>query len=179
MYTNILVALSSIQIALSDHNIFEPNQTERESFRVSREVLDEAIALAKPFKANLTLLHVLTEKEIQDGIRKFGSKEKFEQECQRRLKLLEDEVRGAGVEVDFDQIFPKLVSGKPGEIICNHARLWKNDLIVVGRRERHFHLLGPGGVSGYVIYHAPCTTFVVNSKASSISPEGANSVVVH
>ncbi|MBI4785303.1 MAG: hypothetical protein HY785_28945 [Oscillatoriophycideae cyanobacterium NC_groundwater_1537_Pr4_S-0.65um_50_18] len=58
MYTNILVALSSTQIAHNDLNIVQLNSVEEESFSISREALDEAIALAKPLNATLTLLHV-------------------------------------------------------------------------------------------------------------------------
>jgi len=178
MYTNILVALSSIKIARSEHNLFEMDRAERESFVISRNVLDEAIAFAKSSEATLTLLHVLPEREMQEGITEFGSREKFEQECQRRLKLLEDETTTKGIDVIIpDRVLFKLVSGNPGEVICEHARRWKNDLIVVGRREKLFHLLGPGSVSNYVIHHAPCTTFVVNPLVS-VNPEGTQPAMV-
>lgn len=178
MYTNILVALSSAQIAHSDPNFFELNSAERESFDISREVLDEAIALAKPLNATLSILHVLTEKEIQEGVKEHGSREKFEQEYQRHLKLLEDEVSAEGIDVCIPQISSQSRFAKPGEVICEHARVRKNDLIVVGRREHHFSLLGAGSVSHYVIYHAPCTTFVVN-RSTSVSTEGTRPAMVH
>jgi len=170
MYTSILAALSSTQISQSEHTVFEMDQAEKEEFVISRNVLDEAISLAKSSGATLTLFHVLSEQEMQEGIKEFDGKEKFEQECLRRLNLLENEAESEGVDtVIHDQISFKLDSGKPGEMICEHARLWKNDLVIVGRREKHFHLFEPGSVSNYVIYHAPCTTFVVNPLVS-ISP---------
>lgn len=172
MYTNILVALSSTQIAQSEHHIFEMDQAERESFEISRNVFDEAIALAKSSEATLTLLHVVSEQELQEGIAECGNQENFEQECHRRLKLLEEEALAKGInEVNIpDRSAFKFSLATPGEIICDYARRWKNDLIIVGRRERGFHLLGPGRVSAYVIRHAPCTTLIVNTL-TSISPE--------
>lgn len=175
MYTNILVALSSTQIAKSEYPIIQPRSVEQESLDISREVFDEAISLAKSFRANLTLLHTISEREIQKGIREFGSEEKFEQEYQRQLRLLEKEASDEGV--DIDQISFQVISGDPKQRICEHARHWNNDLIVVGRREKHSPL-GMGSVSKHVISNAPCTVFVINPR-ESITSKGTHPATVH
>lgn len=179
MYSNILAALSSTQIIKAERPVFEGSQDEKESAVVSREVLDEAIALAQGSGATLTLLHVLSEKEIQRGIQEFGNREAFDRECDRRVSALEDEVEKKGVDViNPDRAMAKIVSGDPGHVICDHAQRWKVDLIVVGRREKHFHLFHPGSVSKYVVEHAPCTTFVVNPQVASVSTEGSHPSLV-
>lgn len=173
MPSNILVALSSTKITSSNMPM---NPNEQESIEISRQVFDEAIELAKAFGGVLVLLHVVSDQEIHSDKQK--SKDEFEQECAARLKQLEAEAAARGVDALSDQLSFKVAIGNPGKIICDYAKLWKSDLIVVGRRERHFHLLSPGSVSNDVIHNAPCTVFVVHRR-SSANPEGTHKEVLH
>lgn len=63
----------------------------------------------------------------------------------------------AGIKTDFQQI-----SGNPGSKICQVAREWQADIIVIGHRGRsglqEFLL---GSVSNYVLHHAPCSVLIV------------------
>jgi nucleotide-binding universal stress UspA family protein len=55
--------------------------------------------------------------------------------------------------------------GDPGQVICRQASAVNADLIVVGRREKHWlsRLFDPS-VSEYVIRHAPCPVLVVRER---------------
>jgi nucleotide-binding universal stress UspA family protein len=52
--------------------------------------------------------------------------------------------------------------GDAGSWICDTARKWQADLIVIGRRGRlGLTEMFLGSVSNYVIHHAPCSVLVV------------------
>lgn len=62
-----------------------------------------------------------------------------------------------GVPAEFDYKI-----GEPGECLCEQAKSWGADVIVVGRRGRTGlteALLG--SVSNYVVHHAPCSVLVI------------------
>ncbi|WP_390691905.1 universal stress protein [Aetokthonos hydrillicola] len=66
----------------------------------------------------------------------------------------------AGVTVEIEQC-----SGTPGKTICDVARTWNADLIIVGRRGysgmREIFL---GSVSNYVLHHAPCSVLSIQGS---------------
>ncbi|MEH2124802.1 universal stress protein [Nostoc sp.] len=56
-------------------------------------------------------------------------------------------------------------TGDPGTNICDLARSWGADLIVLGRRGlKGFAELLAGSVSNHVVHHAPCSVLVVQSQ---------------
>ncbi|MEH2291517.1 universal stress protein [Nostoc sp.] len=56
-------------------------------------------------------------------------------------------------------------TGDPGTNICDLARSWKADLIVLGRRGlKGFAELLAGSVSNHVVHHAPCSVLVVQGQ---------------
>ncbi|MGV0027075.1 universal stress protein [Phormidesmis priestleyi] len=141
-----------------------------------RQIFDEAIALANFNQAALMLLHVLSPFDeaypgvaypgidgIYPGIHQTTMQtcldqwKKLEQEGVTLLRSLTQEAIHAGVMTEFTQNF-----GDPGRVICEVARSWEADLIMVGRRGRvglsEFFL---GSVSNYVLHHAPCSVLTV------------------
>ncbi|MEH2254696.1 universal stress protein [Nostoc sp.] len=56
-------------------------------------------------------------------------------------------------------------TGDPGTNICDLARSWGADLIVLGRRGlKGFVELLAGSVSNHVVHHAPCSVLVVQGQ---------------
>ncbi|HEY9824314.1 MAG TPA: universal stress protein [Stenomitos sp.] len=171
MYRHILVAL--------DHSA------------LSRAVLQQAIALAKPLNAQLTLLHVLSSSEVMSPNMPLipvpeyypplsaTTLELYQEEWQafeaRSSAMLESyraQAEAAGLIAHSLQS-----AGSPGTVICNIAKSVKADLIMVGRRG-HSGLseLIIGSVSNYVVHHAPCTVLVCNPDASIPSASKASQV---
>lgn len=139
------------------------------------EVFEQALDLAKATGANLMLLHVLSphdqdaplnpvsenirdtlhEEAIKDYIIKWQAYEKLELDG---LKALAAEAATEGVGIEFS-----LNRGQPGRMICELARNWNADLIVLAGRQKN-ELLGLilGSVSNYVTHHAPCSVLIVH-----------------
>lgn len=143
---------------------------------IGKSVFDEALTLAKATGANLMLLHVLSPEEngspnllvfpnmgYYPGFSS-SSIDIYQKQWQRiehyGLELLrshQEEATAAGVTTEFTQNH-----GSPGRTICDVARTWGADTIVMGRRG-HSGLteLILGSVSNYVLHHAPCSVLTV------------------
>lgn len=142
---------------------------------MSQYVFDEAVSLAKTNNANLMLLHVLNPLDEQyiDGTviepiifysEYQGESDKtyidWQNLKEKRLKWLQsecDRVKQLGMVAESNQYI-----GEASRTICNVARSWDADLIVMGRRGRRglseFFL---GSVSNYVLHHASCSVLIV------------------
>jgi nucleotide-binding universal stress UspA family protein len=73
--------------------------------------------------------------------------------------------RGIATEVDC-------CAGEPAVWICELARTWNSDLVVLGRRgHQGIKEIVLGSVSNYVVHHAPCSVLVVQGTVS----DGENS----
>ncbi len=68
--------------------------------------------------------------------------------------------RGVTIEADYQV-------GQAGHVICQAAKEWKADLVVIGRQERS-GLAGVfrGSVSNYVVHNAPCSVLVIQEVES-------------
>lgn len=141
----------------------------------SQQVLDEAVSLAKITNGHLMLLHVLSPldeqytdplflqptilyPQLQPNNSKYANDwEKLKDTRLKWLRSLCEQVTELGVETEFSQNI-----GEPSQMICNMARNWEADVIVIGRRGRRgiseFLL---GSVSNYVLHHAPCSVLTV------------------
>lgn len=145
--------------------------------KVNKHVLSRAVELAKLMDAQLNVLHVLSPEEngcpdVTGYLRTYYSPEasdkaeehsqkqwkEFSQKCLQMVQSQADEAKAAGVNAEFCQF-----SGSPGLTICDVARNWEADLIVIGRRGHLSKLeeLLLGSVSNYVLHHAPCAVLVV------------------
>ncbi|MDJ0705723.1 MAG: universal stress protein [Leptolyngbyaceae cyanobacterium MO_188.B28] len=147
---------------------------------MNKSVFDKALSLAETTGASCKLLHVLFVEEdaypesLTSSLWSYGSslKDLAFDSHNKRLKILEMKglkllrshslaAKAVGVQVESTQIL-----GSPGRTICNAARSWDADLIIIGSRG----LFGPselrlGNVSNYVNRHAPCSVLVVHSQA--------------
>lgn len=162
---------------------------------LNRSVFEEALGLAKAVNANLLLLHVLSSEEEGSPDISLVSHSEYYQgyglsgeilEMQRQrweefankgiemLQSLTEEATAAGVKTEFSQI-----AGSPSRTVCEFARNWQADLIIMGRRG-HSGLseLFMGSVSNYVLHHAPCSVLTVQhpkvrdeaSEAEHVTP---------
>ncbi|OKH22028.1 universal stress protein UspA [Hydrococcus rivularis NIES-593] len=142
----------------------------------SKRAFDKALALAEVTNASLLLLHVLspTDKEypapVDEGMysstRRLAWKyyiHKWEEFVQKRfncLRSLAERANKLGISAEVAQTL-----GNPGRIICEVARNWQADLIVVGRRGRRgLRELLLGSTSNYVIHHAYCSILMVQGQ---------------
>ncbi len=154
---------------------------------ISKNIFDEALILAKAVKANLMLLHVLSAEEGMPNMPILSSVEyypppsgksleiyqeeweRYKQKSLGLLRSLTNEATAASVSTEFTQN-----AGSPGRTICDLARNWEADLIVMGRRGRSgLSELFLGSVSNYVLHHAPCSVFIVQHPVSASKAEAA------
>ncbi len=149
---------------------------------IGQHVFDEALSLAQKTGANLMLLHALdpfdetypTSLSLQahtmyptfhsEAVNYYmGQWEALKKEGIEFLKLFYNQANATGVPTEYTQNF-----GEPGRVICEVARNWQADLIIIGRRGRRglteFFL---GSVSNYVLHHAPCSVLTVQRPIST------------
>lgn len=151
-----------------------------------RTVLQNALVLAKATHAQLLLLHVLSpEDQGSPGLAALTGAGYYQMLEVENMKLYQqrwqayvndslaelqataDEANHRGILTEIKQL-----SGEPGRIICQVAKDWGAELIIVGRRG-HSGLseLILGSVSNYVVHHAPCSVFIVQlQEAEQLSP---------
>ncbi len=140
-------------------------------------VLDQALTLAQQSDARLMLLHVLSAyEEGSPGIpiRSYHAyypvlddttwkvyQQRWEAFESRGLNQLQQDIetaQAAGVQAEFSQS-----AGDPPQVICNVAKSWGADLIVVGSHGRKgLGELLLGSVSNYVMHHALSSVLVVH-----------------
>ena len=153
------------------------------SLEICQQVFDEALSLAKANDACLMLLYVLSFDEQlyypniysfsvplslnEETIKRYQNQfDLFKKQSLELLQTRTDKATAAGVKTEFT-----LGCGSPGRVICDLARNWNADLVVVGRRGLSgVSELFMGSVSNYVLHHAPCSVLVVQHQAS-VSPE--------
>lgn len=153
---------------------------------MSRHIFDQGLAIAKLASAKLMLLHVLSSDDINSpdalifpsidyysgwGERDFKLyQERWEAFKLEGLKMLQafcSQANTQGVATEFSQN-----SGNPGRAICELAKAWEADTVVMGRRGRSgLTELLLGSVSNYVLHHVPCSLYVVHPPLGSASSE--------
>jgi nucleotide-binding universal stress UspA family protein len=138
-------------------------------------VFQEGLALARATRASVMLLDVLSAYEEdapfqlpstemyailnEEAIKNYLNQwQNYEQAGLDLLKTLAAEANANGILAEYS-----LNRGEPGRVICDLARNWNADLIMLAGRERE-ELLGQilGSVSNYVTHHAPCSVLIVH-----------------
>ncbi|MBC7824476.1 MAG: universal stress protein [Candidatus Parcubacteria bacterium] len=161
-----------------------------DSSTIGQQVFDESIAIAKWSDASLMLLHVLSNEEEGSPVLPIYAVaspypltlegypnpldfdvfreqwKSYEQKGLALLKTFTDEAIAAGVRAEFTQS-----QGNPSRTICDLARTWEADHIVIGRRG-HSGLseLFLGSVSNYVLHHASCSVLTVQTILAKPDP---------
>lgn len=153
-----------------------------DSSPMAEQIFDRALFLAKATQANMKLLHVLSAEENESpdlpqyvGLDYYFTmtetswrnyREQWDAFKEERLQWLHthaETARASGLSVEVEQ-----ACGSPGRIICQVAKTWGADLIVMGRRGRSgLSELLLGSVSNYVLHHAPCSVLALQALASS------------
>lgn len=169
MYTKILVAL--------------------DRSKVRRVVLDQALSLAQVMGADLMFVHALSAYEhdspglpvrayhtyypILDSVAWDTYQQRWEAYEQKGLEELQQfaaEARDLGLHAEFTQ-----TAGDPGRIVCDVARSWSADLIIVGHRGlAGIGELLLGSVSNYIMHHAPCSVLVVRGAGTAKARQSAS-----
>lgn len=144
-------------------------------------LFDQALTLAKATGGQLMLLHVLCPDEtgspsmpmyphlsyspsldeaVWDVYRKRW--DAFQKENIERLKVYSDRALHEKVNAELTQ-----TPGIPGKVICELARTWNADVIIMGSRGRSgLSELLLGSVSNYVTHHAPCSVLLIRGENS-------------
>ncbi|MGL5875973.1 MAG: universal stress protein [Xenococcaceae cyanobacterium] len=150
----------------------------------SKTVFSEGLTLAKNMGASLMLLHVLfpqgeSESSLLAPTWTLGNWDyysgadtllmedyhkqwqEYRQQSLNFLCSLAEEAMAQGIQTEWTQN-----AGNPGTVICDVAKTWGANLIVVGRRG-HSSLseLLLGSISNYVLHRAPCSVLVVHYPA--------------
>jgi nucleotide-binding universal stress UspA family protein len=145
----------------------------------SAEIFKFGLTLAEKYGAQISILHVLNlfqsgfdtvsnpfmggsylmmndlaiqeyQKELQDR----------EQQGLERLESYAREARARNIQVE---IFQNL--GDAGRTICETAKKYSADVIVMGRNQKSMlSEIFLGSTSNYVLHHAPCSVLVIQQK---------------
>ncbi|MBD2593073.1 universal stress protein UspA [Nostoc sp. MBR 210] len=160
MFKKILVAVNNSEIG---HHVFE-----------------QALSLAKLTNAELMILQVIspfndeflktstteihsryTSSQSQNVEYYLGEWDKLKQQGVEFLTLLTNQAIAKGIAAEFTQEL-----GDPGRMICEVAKNYHVDVIVIGRRGLSgIGELFLGSVSNYVLHHAPCSVLTVLNYA--------------
>lgn len=149
----------------------------------NRHVFNAAVTLAQAIGGKLMLLHVLSAQEQGYPDASLMSKmmedpdisreeaariylqqlETFKEKGTNLLRSRAQEAMTAGVATEISQ-----TQGNPGYSICDLARTWGADLIMMGRRSDAFLAkLFLESSSNYVNHHAPCSVLVVRNQTAN------------
>ncbi|HIK16273.1 MAG TPA: universal stress protein [Leptolyngbyaceae cyanobacterium M33_DOE_097] len=158
---------------------------------MSRWVFNFAVSIAKQFNAHLALLYVETLEHsdvlatlipytfeeyphpLDNPLRCYVGHfdpERLDGIHNPELNLLRSYTHEAithGVMAEFFQCL-----GDPGMNICDFAKLWQADLIIIGHRGRSGLAEAMlGSVSNYVAHHSPCSVHIVRPSLNTNSTE--------
>lgn len=158
---------------------------------LSKSVFTHSLEMALAQGASLMLFHCLTHENLGEPMVAMPvdlgmSAAAVDYTFQTQYRHMETQIEGAramlghycdtaisqGVPAEFD-----FKIGEAGESLCQLAKSWGADLIVVGRRGRTGLAEAIlGSVSNYVTHHAPCSVLVIqHAPESEAEPVAAGS----
>ncbi|MEM7773137.1 MAG: universal stress protein [Cyanobacteria bacterium P01_E01_bin.6] len=149
-------------------------------------LFEKALSLAKATGASLMLLNVLSPDDkdspaipvysevtyyspsINESVWEVYQERYREYEAKGldMLRGFTNQAMNEGVKTEFTQS-----AGSPGTAICNLAKTWEADLVMVGSHGRKgLSEMILGSVSNYVMHHASCSVLVVHEQSKSVAP---------
>ena len=153
----------------------------------SQVVLSSGLTLAEKFGAQVLLLHIINPSTptgfsplvggmfplaeplgtriVNDVVLEQYAKEwkEYEQTGIDRLQAYAEQAKERGFQVEFSQNF-----GNSGRMICEVAKSWSADTIVMGRNQKSMlSEVFLGSTSNYVLHHAACSVMVIQLPALS------------
>ncbi|MFP4221883.1 MAG: universal stress protein [Phormidium sp.] len=157
------------------HKILVAIDDSKSAAKVFRHALNTAVQ----DQAELMIFHCTTMQRVSESIPLMGSgigidlssskmmfemqQDHLKKEAERVEKLLKNYVEKA--EAEGVNVTPETKFGDPGSWICDVAKNWEADLIVLGRRgHRGLKEVLLGSVSNYVLHHADCSVMVVQGS---------------
>ena len=145
----------------------------------SERVFAAGLTLAEKFGAEMLLLHVINPSTptgfsplvggmfpiVNDVVLEQYAKEwkEYEQTGIDRLQTYAEQAKERGVRVEVSQNL-----GNSGSMICEVAKNWSADTIVMGRNQKSMlNEVFLGSTSNYVMHHAACSVMVIQLPALS------------
>ena len=145
----------------------------------SAEVFKSGLTLAEKYGAQISILHVLN--LFQSGFEAIGTPlmgvtypmmndvtiHEYQKELQDRVKQGMERLESYATEARARNITVEIFQnmGNAGRMICETAKNYSADLIVIGRNQRSvLSEIFLGSTSNYVLHHAPCSVMVIQQK---------------
>jgi nucleotide-binding universal stress UspA family protein len=140
----------------------------------SQVVLESGLTLAEKLGAKVLLLHIMNpftstsfsplvvggmfpivnEVAIAQYTKEW---KEYERQGLEQLEAYAKQAKERGIDVEIAQNL-----GDSGKMICEVAKSWSADVIVMGRNQKSMlSEIWVGSTSNYVLHHAPCSTLVV------------------
>lgn len=148
----------------------------------SAQILESGLSIAEKLGAEILILHVLNPL-VPHGLSTVGSPlvggvlpmindraveqymvawKDYEQKGLDRLQAYAVQAQQRGVTVDTLQNY-----GDSGPLICEAAKNWAADTILMGRNQKSMlSEIFIGSTSNYVLHHAPCSVMVIQLPAA-------------
>jgi nucleotide-binding universal stress UspA family protein len=145
----------------------------------SAEIFKSGLTLAEKYGAQISILHVLN--LFQSGFDTVSNPfmggtypmmndlviQEYQKELQDRAKQGMERLESYATEARARNITAEIFQnmGDAGRTICETAKKYSADLIVIGRNQRSvLSEIFLGSTSNYVLHHAPCSVMVIQQK---------------
>ncbi|MFH7024815.1 MAG: universal stress protein [Heteroscytonema crispum UTEX LB 1556] len=140
-------------------------------------VFEQALDIAQKQGSELILFHSIHSQLEGEAIQYVGTiadvdmygtlhklyRDRLQKEIDSVQSWLQEYVQKANARMIPVEVIHEF--GEPGKKICNLAKSWGADLIVIGRRgHKGISEVLLGSVSNYVLHHAPCSVLVIQGQ---------------
>lgn len=148
---------------------------------MAKDVFEKALSVAQIHQSKLFLVHVISGEEdnsplaiptdimeLYPAAHNELTLETWQRQWSNYIKdgiamltSYQEKATKANIEADYYQC-----QGSPARTICELAKEYNCDLIVIGRRGRSgISEMFLGSVSNYVLHHAPCSVLTIQKSA--------------